>query len=159
MKLKTDVLTSANDGLLSEKEHLTVELRETRELSKSYENKCSELILQLNSVQSEYQNIKKRMIGSDELAREREERIEKFKTLIQEQKVSLEKLEIEHGTLKINHEKVSEQFANSSRDLIDTVEKLHLTNKVRHETEVKLGEEAEKSRNLLEICRLKEETL
>jgi hypothetical protein len=32
MKLKTDVLTSANDGLTSERAHLTVELKETREL-------------------------------------------------------------------------------------------------------------------------------
>jgi hypothetical protein len=32
MKLKSDVLTSTNDGLKSEKEHLTIELKETREL-------------------------------------------------------------------------------------------------------------------------------
>jgi hypothetical protein len=32
MKLRTDVLTSTNDGLTSERAHLTVELKETREL-------------------------------------------------------------------------------------------------------------------------------
>lgn len=32
MKLRTDVLTSTNDGLTSERSHLTVELKETREL-------------------------------------------------------------------------------------------------------------------------------
>jgi chromosome segregation ATPase len=50
LKLKTDVLTSINDGLTSEKAHLTVELKETRELQKSYEIKCGELIVQLNEV-------------------------------------------------------------------------------------------------------------
>ena len=37
MKLKTDVLTSANDTLNSEKHHLMTELKETRELQRSYE--------------------------------------------------------------------------------------------------------------------------
>ena len=32
MKQRTDVLTSTNDGLTSERAHLTVELKETREL-------------------------------------------------------------------------------------------------------------------------------
>ena len=44
MRLKTDVLTSTNDGLLSEKSHLSVELRETRLLAKSYESKSAELM-------------------------------------------------------------------------------------------------------------------
>lgn len=39
MKLKSDVLTSTNDGLKNEKEHLVIELKETRELQKSYEEK------------------------------------------------------------------------------------------------------------------------
>ena len=34
-----------------------------------------------------------------------------------------------------------------------------MTNKVRHETEVKLGEEIEKTKNLQEIIRMKEHTL
>ena len=37
MKLKADVLVSTNDGLSSEKKHLTIELRETRQLYKTYE--------------------------------------------------------------------------------------------------------------------------
>lgn len=106
MKLKTDVLTSTNDGLSSEKEHLTVELKETRELQKSYEKKCGELIIQLNEVQKEYQDIRKKMIGHDELAKEREERIEKLKSELEIIKAKHEKLDIEHGTLMITHAKV-----------------------------------------------------
>jgi len=148
MKLKTDVLSSTNDGLASEKEHLTIELKETRELQKNYEKKCSELILQLSEVQNEYQSIKKKMIGHDELGREREERIERLKNEFSELKEAFDKLEIEHGSLKINHSKVMEQYEQSANDLEDTVQKLHLTNKTRHETEIKLGEEIEKCRSL-----------
>ena len=74
-------------------------------------------------------------------------------------KLKYEELDIEHGTLKINYLKINEQNENNSRDLQDTIEKLHLTNKVRHETEVKLGEEIEKTKNLQEIVRMKEDTL
>lgn len=159
MKLKTDVLTSTNDGLTSERAHLTVELKETRDLQKSYENKCGELIVQLNEVQNEYQTIRKRMIGADELAREREERIENFKKEIHTYKIDLEKLILEHESLKINHTKVLEQYESATADLDDTTEKLHLTNKVRHETEIKLGEEVEKCKGLQEIVKVKEDSL
>jgi len=47
MRLKSDVMTSTNDGLANEKEHLVIELRETRLLQKSYEEKCNELMTEL----------------------------------------------------------------------------------------------------------------
>jgi hypothetical protein len=37
LKLKSDVLLSVNSGLTGEKEHLTIELKETRKLQISYE--------------------------------------------------------------------------------------------------------------------------
>ena len=36
---------------------------------------------------------------------------------------------------------------------------MHITNKVRHDTEVKLGEEIEKNHSLQEMLKFKEETL
>lgn len=54
MRLKTDVLTSTNDGLLNEKKHLTAELKETRILAKSYEEKSSELMEQLTGTTTEF---------------------------------------------------------------------------------------------------------
>jgi len=99
------------------------------------------------------------MIGSDELAREREERIEKFKSDLHQMKIDNEKLTIDFESLKINHAKVEEQYSTCSSDLEDTTEKLHLTNKVRHETEIKLGEEIEKCKGLQEIVKVKEESL
>lgn len=54
MKLKADVLISTNDGLVSEKDHLVVELKETRKLSKSYEAKTNELMTELNAITAEF---------------------------------------------------------------------------------------------------------
>jgi hypothetical protein len=54
MRLKTDVLTSTNEGLLSEKSHLTVELKETRALAKSYEAKSAELMKSLTGTTTEF---------------------------------------------------------------------------------------------------------
>ena len=44
MKLKMDVLQSTNDGLQSEKKHLSLELKETKELMQTYESKTKQLM-------------------------------------------------------------------------------------------------------------------
>jgi len=47
MKLTTDVLTSDNDGLRGEKAHMTTDLKETRSLLRTYEDKTRELMKEL----------------------------------------------------------------------------------------------------------------
>ena len=42
------------DGLLSEKEHMQVELKETRDLMKGYEKKTGTLIVELSDITKEY---------------------------------------------------------------------------------------------------------
>ena len=71
----------------------------------------------------------------------------------------LEELDIKYGSLNIEHEKVKVQKNTSLKDLEDTVKKLHLTNKVRHETEIKLVEEIEKGKGQNEILKLNQETM
>ena len=44
----------------------------------------------------------------------------------------------------------------SSRDLKDTVAKLHATNKARHEAEQQLGEAMEKEKEMKELLRTKD---
>jgi chromosome segregation ATPase len=159
MRLKTDVLTSTNDGLLSEKTHLTVELKETRALAKSYEAKTNELMATLSTTTTEFQALKRGMISYDEMTRVREERIAKLKGDLDETGAKLEGLELAHGTLQIQHAKVSEQKDTAVTDLADTTEKLHVTNKVRHETEIKLAEEVENGKQQRDILKLNNETL
>ena len=108
MKLKSDVLTSTNDGLLSEKKHISLELKETRVLQKSYEEKTTKLMEELSAVTIEYQNIKRQVVGHNELNREREERIERLKNELAELQIKYESQDIEKGTLKINYGKVME---------------------------------------------------
>lgn len=47
VKLKLDVLQSTNDGLQSEKKHLTLEVRETKQLLHTYEEKTKTLLSDL----------------------------------------------------------------------------------------------------------------
>ena len=47
-KLKIDVFESQVTGLKNEKQHLQLELKETKELQKVYEKKCSTLISEIN---------------------------------------------------------------------------------------------------------------
>ena len=53
MKLKMDVLQSTNDGLVSEKKHLTLELTETKELMHTYEQKTKTLMEDLQNTTGE----------------------------------------------------------------------------------------------------------
>ena len=66
---------------------------------------------------------------------------------------------MKHGTLSIQHEKVSEQYKNAKKDLDDSIDKLHITNQRRHEIEIKLYEESEKTKHLKEVIKEKEEIL
>ena len=52
-----------------------------------------------------------------------------------------------------------EQYDQCKLDLDNAIEKLHLTNKVRHETELKLTEEQERCRSLQDVIRDKDEQL
>jgi len=53
MKLKMDVFQSTNDGLVSEKKHLTLELKETKELLHIYEEKTKQLMEDLQNTTGE----------------------------------------------------------------------------------------------------------
>lgn len=147
-RLKAEVLKSVNDSLTAEKDHLAIELKETRDLEKSYERKCGELIEKLNEVEGLYQHVKKNMTGHEELRKERETRIDKLKKDLAAFREKFEALEIEHGTLLINHDKITTQLNEQTKELESTIDKLHVTNKVRHENEIKLGEEVDKTKGL-----------
>ena len=47
MKLKTDVLVSTNDSLVTDKGHLTGELKDIRNIMRSYEAKSNSLLAEL----------------------------------------------------------------------------------------------------------------
>lgn len=79
MKLTTDVLTSDNDGLRGEKAHLTTDLKETRSLLKTYEEKTKELMKELADETAEHQELKRNMIGHNETKRNLDNLIDKLK--------------------------------------------------------------------------------
>ena len=159
LRLKMDVFESQVNGLKNEKAHQSLELKETRELQKIYETKCNELMEEINKINVEYQDSKREIIGFGEIQKEREERIQKLKRELTDIKVKYEELDLKHGTLSIQFDKVKEQYDVSKKDLDDAIEKLHVTNKVRHETEVKLNEEEDKNKILNDIIKEKEEQL
>lgn len=56
-------------------------------------------------------------------------------------------MESDSATLQINFDKMKEQFDQNKKDLADTTEKLHLTDKVRHQAEISLGAAHEKDKD------------
>lgn len=69
------MLQTANDGLNSEKKHLTLELKETKELLQFYEGKTKGLLEDLQNTAYELQQNKREMIGFGTVNKEREEKI------------------------------------------------------------------------------------
>jgi hypothetical protein len=67
------------DGLASEKRHLSLELKETKELLLIYEKKNKKLMEDLQNANGELQSNKREMIGFNEVNKEREEKISQLK--------------------------------------------------------------------------------
>lgn len=99
------------------------------------------------------------MIGFNEISKEREEKIKALKDELKHLKITNEDLDIKYGTLKINYEKMEEQTKSVKSDYEDVVDKLHKMNKARHDLETKLSDEIERNKSLLEVVKLKDETL
>jgi chromosome segregation ATPase len=90
IRLRNDVLTSTNEGLNSEKAHLITELGETRQLYKTYEAKCSDIMEELHNTNGEYQDLKRNMIAHDEQTRQREDLIKHYKDELHKTQEELE---------------------------------------------------------------------
>lgn len=103
-----DVFQSTCDGLNSEKKHLTLELKETKELLHIYEEKTKQLMEDLQNTTGELQVNKREMIGFNEINREREEKIITLKKDLMTYKLKADEFEIKLGTLQINYDKVEE---------------------------------------------------
>ena len=158
-KLKLDVLQSTNDGLVSEKKHLTLELKETKELLHVYEDKTKSLMEDLQNTSGELQLNKREMIGFSEINREREEQIMTLKRDSKIYKVKSNEYELKLSTLQINYEKMEEQLASSRADHDGMVDKLHQMNKARHDLENKHQDEVDRNKSLADNVNMKEEQL
>lgn len=65
--MKIDVFESQVVGLKNEKQHLLLELKETKDLQKVYEKKCGTLISEVNKINLEFQESKREIIGFGEI--------------------------------------------------------------------------------------------
>ena len=99
MRLKNDVQASQIDGHKSEIQHLKLELRETGDLYKIYEEKCESLITQLTDVNAELNNNKRIMIGFNQNSEEKDDKITALSKELDETKVKNEEMSLQLGTL------------------------------------------------------------
>ena len=63
MKLKIDVQKSTIDGLNGELNHASLELKEIKDLSKIYEDKCDDLLRQITDANTELSANRRNMIS------------------------------------------------------------------------------------------------
>ena len=68
-------------------------------------------------------------------------------------------LDMEHSTLQVYYNKMSEQYNILKRDLDEAIEKLRLTNRVRNEAEAQFHEEQDKVTQLHEVVRSRDDSI
>ena len=154
-----DVVQAANDGLVSEKKHLKLELKETKELLHVYEGKNKTLLEDLQNTTAELQTTKRDMITFTSINAEREAQIVELKREVKTQKLKAEEYEMKLGTLDIHFKKMKEQLDATRTDHDDLVEKLHTMNKSRHELENKLQDEHDRNKRLEDKLHQQEDIL
>ena len=93
---------------MSEKKHLTLELKETKELLHVFEDKTKVLMEDLQNTTGELQQNKREMIGFNEVNREREELIDKLKKDTKVLKAKADEYQLKFATLEINYKKMEE---------------------------------------------------
>lgn len=89
---------------------MTLELKETKELLHIYEEKTKTLMEDLASTTGELQTNKRKIIGFEEVDRERETKITELKADLKVTKAKADDLELRLGTLQINYDKMEEQL-------------------------------------------------
>ena len=151
LKLKNDVHFSSIDGLESEKKHLTLELVEIKEQRTIFEEKTKKLMIDLQETTGQLQMNKREMLGFSEVNKDREEKIAKLKADLSQTKLKLDDRDLKLGTLTLRHNKVEEVLEQTRKECDDAVDKLHKTNKARHDLETKLHDEIERNRSLQEV--------
>ena len=140
-KLKIDVLKNKIDSLISEKTHGEVQKKEAIEFRKVYEKKADDTWEDYQRVFAECNEVKTKLVGFEEILKEREERLEKYKSMLDKTEEDLAVERDLTGTLKVELDKTDENCKNARNDLEDVVEKLHQTNRARHEIEIRLKAE------------------
>jgi chromosome segregation ATPase len=124
-----------------------------------YEKKFKELEMANSNIVEELQKFKRNSLGFDEILKEREERILRIKLLLTEVQNSHKVLDKQYSLLKLDHERVLQNFNEQKIELDDTIDKLKMTNKVRNENDLKLNEQREKEKELKTLLNEKEDRI
>ena len=82
--------------------------------------------------------IKRRMIGNDETTTQNVNKIDNLSLDLNITKDALDALDRQHAVLMLDHSKMNEAYTQCQLDLEDTVNKVHASNKARHQSEILL---------------------
>jgi len=119
------------NGLTSEKRHLELTLKENIALKDQYKEKC-------DSVQDLYENLfkeaqvyKRKLVGIDEIKKDRDERIKVLRDEIEELSKKHEDLDKKHAIITVKHNALKDDHVRLNDDYQVLSKNLNLANKVR----------------------------
>eukprot|EP00347_Sterkiella_histriomuscorum_P012772 403367281 len=147
-RLKIDCLETKVEGLISEKQHLEIGLKEEQTFRQIFEDKNLELKDKYSDLLNEHNELRQRLVGFEETVKNANERIEQQRDKIIEYKKTCELFEQQNGTMRVELEKLNELYRSTKNDLDEAIDRLHLINRVRHELELRLSSEQESNKQL-----------
>lgn len=133
-----DCLETKIEGLKNENTRLEISLQESKEFREIFENKNKEQKEEYQQLLRVFNENHQKQVGFEELFKDYQSRVETQKVEIRSLDQQFQQVENENGTLKVELERVNDYFNNAKSDLDDTVDRLHQTNRVRHEVELRL---------------------
>lgn len=103
---------------------------------------------ELHQVTADLNKNKRMMISFHQTDQEQTEKIAQLKIELKDWTAKANDFEQQLGALQISHEKSNQQLTQYKTNYEETVEKLHMMNKARHDLETKLTDEIERNRSL-----------
>ena len=103
MRLKVEANKALIDGLVSEKNHLELTLKENKDQKDMFKEKCERMTKLHEDVFLEMQEYKKQLVGIHEIKKDRDDRIEKLRDEFDVLQKNHEHLDKEHTSLVVHH--------------------------------------------------------
>ena len=125
--------------LKTEKDHLKQNEKEARSFKELFEQKYRDTTEEIKKLTDDFQLAQREIIGFDEIKKEREERIDRLKSELNEITEAYDKVDTELTKISNQFQMISSKFYSLNIEYSNTVDKLKKINQARNEKEEKLS--------------------
>ena len=140
-RLKIDIVETKCEGLLADIRHLEVQLKESNEFKELYDVDNIKLREDFTKLLEKHNIINAELSGFHVILETQNEKLSQQKDDITRLTDENYDLTATIDSMNVELQKMNEWYKNTKADLDETIDRLHLANRVRHELELRLHAE------------------